>query len=167
MTDMRYVTWLATCRRCCWPLACSGISLQRGSREWSAHSSAMGFPHRYLVGKYGPSGPLALSSGSCVAKLFAALRKSNYRIRLNGALNRCCAPFARRSLSAAARVALHDLLAPISATIGGHHQLSSIYIYIYIYIAPVRSTVSAGGPWVALVCYRPTVRGKKGRDRGD
>ena len=33
------------------------------------------------------------------------------------------------------------------------------------YIAPVRSTVSAGGPWVALVCYRPTVRGKKGRDR--
>jgi len=84
----------------------------------------MGFPHRYLVGKYGPSGPLALSSGSfrfgpdCVAKLFAA--------RLNGALNRCCAPFARRSLSAAARVALHDLLAPISATIGGHHQLSSI-----------------------------------------
>ena len=101
------------------------ISLQRGSREWSAHSSAMGFPHRYLVGKYGPSGPLALSSGSyrfgpdCVAKLFAALRKSNYRIRLNGALNRCCAPFARRSLSAAARVALHDLLAPISATIGG------------------------------------------------
>src|SRR5262249_37238224 len=82
MTDMRYVTWLATCRRCCWPLACSGISLQRGSREWSAHSSAMGFPHRYLVGKYGPSGPLALSRGSfrfgpdCVAKLFAALRKS-------------------------------------------------------------------------------------------
>src|SRR5215472_11519934 len=64
MTDMRYVTWLVTCRRCCWPLACSGISLQRGSREWSAHSSAMGFPHRYLVGKYGPSGPLALSSGS-------------------------------------------------------------------------------------------------------
>jgi hypothetical protein len=57
----------------------------------------MGFPHRYLVGKYGPSGPLALSSGSfrfgpdCVAKLFAALRKSNYRIRLNGVLNRCCA----------------------------------------------------------------------------
>src|SRR5262245_24123013 len=66
MTDMRYVTWLATCRRCCWPLACSGISLQRGSREWSAHSSAMGFPHRCLVGKYGPSGPLALSSAQGV-----------------------------------------------------------------------------------------------------
>src|SRR5260370_22128080 len=28
----------------------------------------------------------------CVAKLFAALRKSNYRIRLNRVLNRCCAP---------------------------------------------------------------------------
>src|SRR5262249_20594334 len=28
----------------------------------------------------------------CVAKLFAALQKSNYRIRLNAILNRCCAP---------------------------------------------------------------------------
>src|SRR6516165_4396624 len=27
----------------------------------------------------------------CVAKLFAKLRTSNYRIRLNGVLNRCCA----------------------------------------------------------------------------
>src|SRR5262249_3401248 len=166
MTDMRYVTWLATCRRCCWPLACSGISLQRGSREWSAHSSAMGFPHRYLVGKYGPSGPLALSSGSfrfgpdCVAKLFAAFRKSNYRIRLNGGLNRCCAPFARRSLSAAARVALSR---SARANQRDHRRPSPTFEYI----APVRSTVSAGGPWVALVCYRRTVRGKKGRDRGD
>src|SRR5262245_34934037 len=28
----------------------------------------------------------------CVAKLFAALRKCNDRIRLTGILNRCCAP---------------------------------------------------------------------------
>jgi hypothetical protein len=28
----------------------------------------------------------------CVAKLLAALRKSNYRIRLSAVLNRCCAP---------------------------------------------------------------------------
>jgi hypothetical protein len=28
----------------------------------------------------------------CVAKLLAALRKSNYRIQLNDVLNRCCAP---------------------------------------------------------------------------
>src|SRR5262245_58894466 len=77
MTDMRYVTWLATCRRCCWPLACSGISLQRGSREWSAHSSAMGFPHRYLVGKYGrtvrPAGviqrPFPFRAGLCCKTL--------------------------------------------------------------------------------------------------
>src|SRR5262249_22643231 len=27
----------------------------------------------------------------CVAKPFAAMRKSNYRIRLDGVLNRCCA----------------------------------------------------------------------------
>src|SRR5215472_838299 len=38
MTDMRWVTWLATCRRCYWSLVCSGISLQRGSCEWLAHS---------------------------------------------------------------------------------------------------------------------------------
>jgi hypothetical protein len=30
--------------------------------------------------------------GDCVAKLFAAPRKSNYRIRLNAALNQCCVP---------------------------------------------------------------------------
>src|SRR5215475_12423447 len=28
----------------------------------------------------------------CVAKLFAALRERNYRIRPNSTLNRCCAP---------------------------------------------------------------------------
>jgi hypothetical protein len=31
-------------------------------------------------------------AGDCVAKLFAAPRRSNYRIRLNAVLNRCCAP---------------------------------------------------------------------------
>jgi hypothetical protein len=31
-------------------------------------------------------------SADCVAKLFAALRRSNYRIRLSTVLNRCCAP---------------------------------------------------------------------------
>src|SRR5215472_13815937 len=42
MMDMRLGTSLATCRRCCWSLACSGISLQRGSCEWSAHSKRDG-----------------------------------------------------------------------------------------------------------------------------
>src|SRR5262245_3113859 len=32
------------------------------------------------------------SWGDCVAKLFAALQRSNYRIRLSAVLNRCCAP---------------------------------------------------------------------------
>jgi hypothetical protein len=32
------------------------------------------------------------SSPDCVAKLFAALRTSNYRIQPNGYLDRCCAP---------------------------------------------------------------------------
>jgi hypothetical protein len=36
-----------------------------------------------------------------VAKLFAALRKSNYRIRLNGVLNRCCAGRTRIEIAAA------------------------------------------------------------------
>ena len=30
-------------------------------------------------------------SADCVAKLFAALQTRNYRIRLHGVLNRCCA----------------------------------------------------------------------------
>src|SRR5215469_16584794 len=42
MTDMRSVTWLATCRRCYWSLVCSGISPQRGSCEWLAHSKRDG-----------------------------------------------------------------------------------------------------------------------------
>src|SRR5262245_35115214 len=50
MTDTRQVTWLATCLRSCWSLPCSGISLRKGSCEWSAHSERV-------------SEPLVLSSG--------------------------------------------------------------------------------------------------------
>src|SRR5215472_5585761 len=51
MMDMRLGTSLATCRRCCWSLACSGISLQRGSCEWSARSKHDELSTSLLVSK--------------------------------------------------------------------------------------------------------------------